>query len=194
MNLLSCYVKSTRQERLIELLASYCGFCTVTRDAPVPVPPTDVLADPQQPPSMYTVNGCGDWVIIEVNSILKLHELGSILSSQLNTYFLQTIYCAVIEYAYLLLYHNGILIREIESKGYKTDPDINYGEPLLFEDQPAGQYFDLDTIADYCQHWGIDINNLFEQDTCVVLQDSRSQPVIRLDQEQEVFNLFYPLR
>ncbi len=194
MNLLTCFVRTTKQDELVAILLKYSGIQRLIRDAPVPGPACQVLADVEQPPSVYVINSCTDWVVMEVNSLLKLHELGRQLSANLQTTFIQIIYCAVVEYAYMLVCENGSIIREIESKGGKEIPDCNIGEQLSFELCDGITYFDLDTIADYCQQFGIDISNMFEQPTCTVLQGAGCPAMFRLDQDAEMTSLLYPLR
>ncbi len=194
MNLLTCFVKTTKQDELVAILLQYSGIQRLIRDAPVPGPACEVLADVEQPPSVYIINSCTDWVVMEVNSLLKLHELGRQLSANLQTVFIQIIYCALVEYAYMLVCDNGRIIRELESKGSKEIPDCSKGKQLSFEPCDDISYFDLDTIADYCQQFGIDISNCFEQPTCIVLQGAGCPAMIRLDQDEEITRALYPLR
>lgn len=193
MNLLSCYVHSQQRDRLVDLLKDYSGFSELIQNAPVPGPPTEVVAAPGVSPSIYIVNRSANWIVIEVNSVLPLYELGRILSAELNTVFLQTTYCASIDFAYLLLYDKGKRLREIEARGSKEVPDRNIGALLSFEQEEELHYFDLDMIANHCQHFGIDISNLFEDQTCTVLQDANNVPMVRLDHEKDMQRLLYPL-
>ncbi|WP_276484760.1 hypothetical protein [Paraflavitalea pollutisoli] len=194
MNLLSCYVKSQQREHLVDLVQRYSGCGSVIHNAAVPAAPETVLAAVNSPPSSYTINRYAEWTVIEVNSFMHLHDLGKLLSKQLQTIFLQAFYCVVVEYAYLLLYENGTLIREIEAKGCKEIPDRNFGQCLPFEQGEGMAFFDLDMIADYCQQLGIDISNQFAERTCTVVQDTLPAATSRLDHEKDMLHLIYPVR
>jgi|GEM_PF-1299209 len=192
MNLLTCFVRTTQRDLIINILSEYSGIQTVIKDAPVTGPIREVLIDVLRPPSLYIVNGNSEWIVIEVNSLMKLYELGSIISRRLDTVFLQTIYCQAIGYACFILYEKGGLMREVESVGCKEIPDVNRGRLLEFEYEGDVSYFDLDMIVSYCQDLGIDVGNIYDQQSCTVLQQAGVLPMVNLDQEQELCRLFFP--
>ncbi|WP_276481010.1 hypothetical protein [Paraflavitalea pollutisoli] len=193
MNLIACFVISTQQEQLLDILQQYSGFETIVNDAPIQAAVCEVLADIDADPTLYVVNGGKDRILIEVNSYKKLHDLARQVSSDLQTVFFQVCYNDLVGYAYFLLYDQGELVREIESRGSKKDPDVNYGFPLTFEEDGEVTFFDLDMIAEFCEHLGVDVGNLYEDPTCTVLQGATSRPMVRLDQDKQLSLLFYPL-
>lgn len=193
MNLLTCFVQTSRRDELIKILRQFCGTDTVTTDAPVPTPMTEILADPNQLPTVYVLNNFEQWLVVEVNSVKKLHELGRMISQAMQTYFIQIIYCALVEYAYFLMYHEGKAIREIEGMGEQAKPACDKGDQLSFEEEPI-RYFDLDIIAHYCQQLGLDLSNLYENESCTILTNSTSFPTIRLDHQAGLLHLLYPVR
>lgn len=175
MNLITLFILSVQREQLLQLLQEYAGILTPQLQVLNVEELPEVLTDPQQPPTWYRVFQNGSWLVVEVNSVMKLHSLAAKLSSALSTNFLQIIHCEPVEYSYLLYYNKGNLIREIEAKGHKPAPDVNIGQPFTFEETPL-QYFDLDWLAYYCREWDIDLSNLYGTATCTVLEKKSNLP------------------
>lgn len=193
MNLLTCFVRTSRQEELNKILQQFCGIDSVISNAPVPAPTMEILADPDTLPTLFIENRHDQWLVIEVNSVKKLHELGRMISLILQTHFIQIIYCALVEYAYFLMYDEGQAIREIEGNGSQEDPVCDKGDKLPFEEEQV-RYFDLDMLAYYCQQLGLDLSNMVEETVCTILTTSADHPTIRLDHPTSLRHLLYPVR
>lgn len=183
--LLHFHVNTTNREKLAYLLQQYSGISPISTRGLIQDIADFVLADIEAEPDYYVINqSAPHWQNVEFNSLIKLHRLGAFLSKNLNTVFIQTSYWKVKEYTYFLVYDKGRLRREIESTHDHLIPNINLGVPFEFEHPDnevkteTVQMFDLDSLADYSKHLGIDLSNLFCDSSSIILKNSGSRNVL----------------
>jgi hypothetical protein len=175
-----------KKDLLIENLRQCSGMAHVQRKRRPEDVQDKILADINAEPDYLVINqSAPEWHSIECNSFKKLHEWARHLSKALDTMFVQTLYCSIEEYAYLLVYERGIKRREIEGTGASPVPLVNEGSLLPFEkpgkdeDRANGlRMFDLDTLADYCHHLGIDMTCLQAKPESLVLDGGRKGQVL----------------
>ena len=186
MDLLICLVRTNCEDELLQLLRDYSGITTEVCELELPCQVGEVIADRQQAPTNYLINRNGDWFVIEINSLARLHELGARASLAFRGDFLQMLYVSVVDYAYFLFYRNGQQLREIEGRGDQELPDKDEGawSPNNW-DEPI-RYFDLDTIKELAAGLGIDVSNLFTSANCLMLDSGTCPDLISLSDKSAI--------
>lgn len=137
-----------------------------------------ILAEREAIPNYYVLNCCQEnWLSVEVNSFKRLYELAELISGELKTVFIQTLYCTFGDYAYFLMYKDGKLVRELERWGEERELKVDKGDTFSFETGET-EMFDLDIIAHYCLHFKIDISNPFSAKSCRVLHKDDGRAIL----------------
>lgn len=170
--IVSFHVKTNEDDLFLEMLQQYAGIQSASRVKYTDDLQDNLLADQEAYPDYLAIGrNSAEWVTVQYNSFKKLHDWGANLSQALSTLFLQTVYSPVNEYAYLLAYERGGLIREIEADKHSSTPVINAGRPFDFEKEQV-LLFDLDALMDYCTYLGIDTINEQKGAYCTVLKST----------------------
>jgi hypothetical protein len=176
----SFHVKTSKDDLLLALLQQCTGIFATHRAKHTDDILDNILTDKEAAPDYLSIGRNNvEWFTVEHNSFKKLHDWGATLSEALNTLFLQTTYCSVDGYAYLLAYEKGRMIREIEADNKIEIPLVNQGTPFDFEQEEL-RLFDQDSLMDYCTYLGIDTINERRGTHCTVLKhtDTRSCGVV----------------
>jgi len=174
------HLKTQKDDLLLELVQKCSGINQASRVKYVDDLQDNILTDREAYPDYLSFSrNCTEWFTVECNSFKKLHDWGALLSKELETLFLQTVYSSVNEYSYLLAYENGEMIREIEATNHSETPVIDKGRPFEFEKE-SERMFDLDSLMDFCTYLGIDTINGSSAAYFVVMKDTagRSCPVM----------------
>lgn len=184
--LLHFHVNSDKKDKLVTLLERYSDLSSVVTKRRTDDLLDNILSDTDADPDYYVINSSSpSWQSVECNSFKKHYRLGSMISEELKTVFIQTLYASLGQYAYFLVYDRGRMIREIESTGKSAIPQVNRGTVLPFESRQKDgsrinkiRMFDLDSIADYCLQMGVDISNLWNEPYHIVLRGKKQNDVI----------------
>lgn len=174
------HLKTQKDDLLLALVQQCSGIRTARRVKYADDLQDNILVDRQAYPDYLSIGrNSAEWLTVECNSFKKLHDWGALLSKELETLFLQTVYSSVNEYSYLLAYEHGLLVREIEATNSSETPLINEGKPFGFEKESV-RMFDLDSLMDFCTYLGIDTINGQSATYFTVLKDTsgRSCPVM----------------
>ena len=168
------YVNTDNEKLVTEQLQTLTGISNVEIGKfPDDLFNNYLLDESAKPTYLAICKTQNNWVAVSHNSFNHLEEWSRIISKNLNTKVIATIAQNTADVYYFSLFDNGEKIREIEVCYSADFEPVNFGKKFDFENEQPGTkqeydgeteyYFDIDSMDEYCGHFGLTMQHEFAE-------------------------------
>lgn len=172
----SFHIKTKELQKVVPILKSLTGIKLVTEGKFPKDYYNSFLLDEIYPNYLIVGIVSANWVTVHYNSSHKLEGWCMAISGELQTEVILILAQNTSDYYYFAYYNDGQKLRELEYC-YSTDFDeVNFGDRFSFENNDSGTVknenyvFDFDRIFEYCQHFGLTLEDEAAETTWSILE------------------------
>lgn len=192
------YINSSDTEKVTNLLMDLSGVKEMNKGDDIPEDFYDsFLMDENSNPNYLILSEVQkNWITVLYNSGSKIENWAKSVSKELSCNLIVTIGQNTVDYYYFSQYQNGEKKREIEVCYGDDIETINFGIPYDFEEDEPGEkqeydgeisyLFDYDSLERYSQHFGLEIQSIWDNKTWTILKGHQNQKTTKNFIEQHL--------